>query len=920
MKSKKTKQKLSLSTVNSDSLPPETRDITPSISEFRPLALPSMFWKPEFIDAGMNFWVGHLPFAFWVVEALRPRCLVELGTHTGNSYFSFCQAVDRLGLICTCFAVDTWAGDQHTGAYGEEIFAEVHRHNAAHYAGFSTLVRSTFDEAQPHFEDGSIDLLHIDGTHTFEAVRHDFETWLPKLSQRAVVLLHDTNVRFGSFGVSRFFAKLKTEYPSFEFHHSNGLGIVGVGPEQPELLQNLFNIASSQGASGALHQVFARLGQACLDLGETKLLRIKAESLEGQIQEKRREIEKYSQELGMQRGTFAERVTTLVHEKTLLESEHGEVRAKLEALAQAHEQTQAKLTELETGKTALAAQHDALATEKQALDSRLSTLQAERDALLQDRSTLDSRLSTLVAERDARTKERDVLSSEKKVLDARLSTLDSEREALSTRLSTLVSEKDALATERDALSTERDVLSSEKKALDARLSTLTTERDSLSTRLSTLTAERDSLLQERSTLDSRLSTLVAERDALASQLATLGTERDELDKEFVSAQTNIHERFEELSVLTRRNMDLDTERNRLANTLDATTSLLSHTQTAYQNKCDEMADKFVEFEQKTAQFHSEIANLESQSRDTTSLLSHTQTAYQNKCDEMADKVAEFDQKMAQFHSEMASLNGHLQDKSRQLDQYIKESAQMARIIVDARKNIEAWTQTVGFVAQVGQILQGSSVEHGDHQHIHHELREISHLGRTFSSLDFRIVEHSGHAGVAIFEPPSGERPFYGWEKSGVEEGRGYLLIIPSETKGADWLVRATTNDLILFQNLVTHIMQHQLATRGQNKWFAVCQRILAEADDLPIRLHYDDVRLLSKQAGVQKVELVNPSRNGRVLAYDKISFKGKNLIRIESETVSLDCKSKNLTVPQKELRDLYLKEARNLFFHIQKAQ
>jgi hypothetical protein len=115
-------------------------------------------------------------------------------------------------------------------------------------------------------------------------------------------------------------------------------------------------------------------------------------------------------------------------------------------------------------------------------------------------------------------------------------------------------------------------------------------------------------------------------------------------------------------------------------------------------------------------------------------------------------------------------------------------------------------------------------------------------------------------------------------------------------------------------------MQHQLATRGQNKWFAVCQRILAEADDLPIRLHYDDVRLLSKQAGVQKVELVNPSRNGRVLAYDKISFKGKNLIRIESETVSLDCKSKNLTVPQKELRDLYLKEARNLFFHIQKAQ
>ena len=50
-------------------------------------------------------------------------------------------------------------------------------------------VRCTFAEALQHFPDGSVDLLHIDGRHFYEDVKEDYESWLPKLSDRAVVLL-----------------------------------------------------------------------------------------------------------------------------------------------------------------------------------------------------------------------------------------------------------------------------------------------------------------------------------------------------------------------------------------------------------------------------------------------------------------------------------------------------------------------------------------------------------------------------------------------------------------------------------------------------------------------------------------------------------------------------------------------------------
>ena len=174
-------------------------------------------------------WVGHIPFAAWLIRELNPAVFVELGVHTGNSYFAFCEAVKKYKLKTKCYAVDTWQGDEHSEKYSGDVYKIAFAHNQSCYKSFSQFMRKTFDSAVHEFEDGSIHLLHIDGLHTYEAVKNDFDTWYPKMALGGIILLHDTNVRENNFGVWRLFEDLKKTYPSaFEFTHSHGLGVVQV--------------------------------------------------------------------------------------------------------------------------------------------------------------------------------------------------------------------------------------------------------------------------------------------------------------------------------------------------------------------------------------------------------------------------------------------------------------------------------------------------------------------------------------------------------------------------------------------------------------------------------------------------------------------------------------------------------------------
>jgi len=200
------------------------------------------------------------------MQIMKPQIFVELGTHKGDSYCAFCQAVDVLGLDTACYAVDTWKGDEHSGFYGSEILEELHTYHDPLYGRFSRLIQILFDQALDYFSDGSIDLLHIDGLHTYEAVKHDFESWLPKMSERGVILLHDINVREREFGVWNLWGELKEKYPYFEFKHGHGLGVLAVGAKVPKQVMNLVDMEEQEAVAVSIF--FSYLGDK-IELAES---------------------------------------------------------------------------------------------------------------------------------------------------------------------------------------------------------------------------------------------------------------------------------------------------------------------------------------------------------------------------------------------------------------------------------------------------------------------------------------------------------------------------------------------------------------------------------------------------------------------------------------------------------------------------
>ena len=375
------------------------------------------------------YWEGHRDFAYDLLQFVRPERLVELGSQYGCSLFTFCQAVRDFKLDTEINAVDMWSGDIGAEITGEEVYALVQKTAATYYPEVNLhLFQMCFDDARPNFADNSIDILHIDGGHTFEDVEHDFTTWLPKLKENGIVLFHDVYSPIDQ-GSCDHWEKTKKEYDCyFDFTHSCGLGILF--PKGSYWYDRLE-------AAG----FFKYYKDLYFYRSKYKYTQERFDELKGLYEERYRAIEQQSKMID-------ERDERIAADERLVAEKDAAIASQTK-LIEERDATIASQTKMIEERDARITADEKLVAEKDAAIASQTKLIEERNATIESQNKL-------IAERDERIAADEKLVAEKDLAIANQSKMIDERDARIAADEKLIEEKEAAIISQAKLIDERD--------------------------------------------------------------------------------------------------------------------------------------------------------------------------------------------------------------------------------------------------------------------------------------------------------------------------------------------------------------------------------------------------------------------------------------------------------------------------------
>ena len=129
---------------------------------------------------------------FYLVTALRPHCVLEVGTHIGASTLYIAQALKTTGIGATVTTVDLVDVNAANGPWQQVGLPRTPESNAQMLGCRDRIdFRAQASLAFMHETTQRFDLIFLDGDHSANAVYQEVAAGLRLLNPGGVILLHD---------------------------------------------------------------------------------------------------------------------------------------------------------------------------------------------------------------------------------------------------------------------------------------------------------------------------------------------------------------------------------------------------------------------------------------------------------------------------------------------------------------------------------------------------------------------------------------------------------------------------------------------------------------------------------------------------------------------------------------------------------
>ncbi len=209
---------------------PDTELPQPRNDEYQRSFPTNLVIKPKWLVH--SHLMEHLPFIAWLTKLLVPNVVVELGMGCdGNSFCLINQIISE-------------------NKFKTKTIATIHNPERDVYKNLLSYLKSNYPNSAVCFQDNnknllkdildsSVDLLLISDIRSAEIASELLHQWLPKLSDKSVILVGNTNWHSPECDMFKFWSELRLNGTTFHFLRSHGLGVLLFGKNQPKILQKM---------------------------------------------------------------------------------------------------------------------------------------------------------------------------------------------------------------------------------------------------------------------------------------------------------------------------------------------------------------------------------------------------------------------------------------------------------------------------------------------------------------------------------------------------------------------------------------------------------------------------------------------------------------------------------------------------------